>query len=84
LLISLDERTILTEFMDATILWRIRGYILSATALTLIAFGSIGFALDTLFGTKPKLLIALIVLSFPVSNFIAIRLTKSKLTPPNA
>ncbi len=69
--------------MDATILWRIRGYVLLAIALTLLVFGALGHGLDILLGTQPKAFIGLIILSFPVSNFIAIRLTKAKLTPPS-
>jgi F0F1-type ATP synthase assembly protein I len=68
--------------MDATIFWRIRGYIILATFGTLIFFGGLGYGLDRYWGTSPKLLIGLILLSFPVSNFLAIRLTKNRLSPP--
>ncbi len=70
--------------MDATILWRIRGYVLLATALTLIVFGAIGYAIDVWAGTGSKAFIGLIILSFPVSNMLAIRLTKAKLIPPSS
>ena len=69
--------------MDATILWRIRGYILLATFGALLVFGVIGHILDRYFGTHPKLFIGCIVLSFPVANFLAIRLTKGKIIPPH-
>ncbi len=68
--------------MDATILWKIRGYVMLATFGALIVFGVIGHVLDRYFGTNPKLFIGFIVLSFPVANFLAIRLTKGKIMPP--
>ncbi len=66
--------------MDATILWKIRGYIVIATLLTLGVFAGIGHLIDLYFKTSPKGLVISILLSFPVTNFLAIRLTKSKIT----
>ena len=68
--------------MDATILWKIRGYIMLAVFGSLAVFGGIGYGLDHYLGTYPKLFIGLIILSFPVANFLAIRFTKGKLIPP--
>ena len=67
--------------MDATILWRIRGYILLATFGTLVVFGGIGYAIDWYYGTLPKALLVSVFLSFPVSNFLAIRLAKTMTKP---
>ena len=71
----------LGKFMDATILWRIRGYILLATFATLIVFGGVGYAIDRYYGTLPKGLLVSVFLSFPVSNILAIRLAKAMTKP---
>lgn len=63
--------------MDATILWKIRGYILLATTLTLGVFAGLGYFLDRYYHTTPKLLTIAVILSFPVANIVAIRLTKA-------
>ncbi len=67
--------------MNAVTLWKIRGSIVFANFATLAVFAAIGYVIDRLFGTTPKALIGLVLLSFPVANFLAIRLTKSKLGP---
>jgi len=66
--------------MDATILWRIRGYILAATFGTLLLFGGTGYLIDLHYDSSPKALFASIILSFPVSNLLAIRLAKAKIS----
>lgn len=67
--------------MDASLLWRARGIIILGTLGTIGVFAGIGWMLDAWLGTAPKALIILIVLSFPVSNLISIRLIKSYLSP---
>lgn len=66
--------------MDATILWKIRGYILAVTLGTLFVFGGIGYLLDLRYGSSPKALFISVLLSFPVSNLLAIRFAKTKIS----
>lgn len=67
--------------MDHTLLWRIRGHILCATFFTLLVFAGLGYGIDRWLGTYPKALIGLILVSFPMSNFFAIRLARRRLDP---
>lgn len=67
--------------MDAITLWKIRGSIVFANFATLAVFAGIGYAVDRFFETAPKALILMVLLSFPVANLLAIRLTKSRLAP---
>ena len=67
--------------MEATILWRIRGYILLAIFGTLVMFGGVGYTIDQYYGTLPKGLLVSVFLSFPVSNLLAIRLARAMTKP---
>lgn len=71
--------------MDMQILWRIRLVMLSTILLTVAVFGGLGYALDMYFGSSPGAMIVLILLSFPVSNLLAIRFSKQKfISPPKS
>lgn len=70
--------------MDSSLLWKARGVIISAVLGALVIFGGIGWLADLWLGTRPKLFLLAILLSFPISNILAIyfakRMAKS-LTP---
>lgn len=66
-------------FMDATVLWKIRGYLVLAILLTLFVIGGAGYLVDLYFHSAPKGLIAGVLISFPVANILAIRFAKAKI-----
>lgn len=67
--------------MEATILWKIRGYLVLAILLTIFVMGGLGYLVDLYLGTSPKGLIVGLLLSFPIANILAIRFAKAKMIP---
>lgn len=65
--------------MFAFSLWRVRGYLLLAIVATIVVAGAFGALMDHLLGSSPKGLVIGVVLSFPLSNIIAIRFAKAKM-----
>lgn len=65
--------------MDATVLWKIRGYLVLAILLTLFVIGGAGYLVDLYLQSGPKGLIAGVFISFPVANMLAIRFAKAKI-----
>ncbi len=68
----------LGAFMDTSVLWKIRGYLMIVILSTLFVIGGAGYAVDLYLHSAPKGLIAGVLLSFPVANMLAIRFTKSR------
>lgn len=77
----LHNRKTLVVCMDATLLWRMRGYIIATTLTVLLVFAGIGYAVDSQMGTAPKWLIVSVLLSFPVANVVTIQWLKRKIIP---
>lgn len=67
--------------MNATVLWKIRGYLVLAILLTLFVFVGVGYLADLYFKSSPIGLIVGLLLSFPVANILAIRFAKAKMVP---
>ncbi|MBP7134076.1 hypothetical protein KBA73_02565 [Patescibacteria group bacterium] len=65
--------------MNATVLWKIRGYLVLAILLTLFVMGGAGYLVDLYLKSAPKGLVVGLLISFPVANVLAIRFAKAKI-----
>lgn len=66
------------------LLWHIRLWIILGNLLTLAFFLTVGWLVDHWLGTSPKALIACLVVSFPLSQAILIKLLMGKFGPKKA
>ncbi len=70
-----DKKPETTEFLEFNHMQRL-AIVSGVTVGTIIAAGAIGYYLDTVFGTKPWLLVVFVLLSFPLTQYLLIRKMK--------
>ena len=60
----------------SNLLWSIRSRMVLTIIIVVIIAGGLGYLADRYFGTSPKLLFAAVIISFPLTNFFAVKVGK--------
>lgn len=59
------------------LLWSIRSRMVTAIVIAVAAAAGLGYLADRYFGTYPKLLVAAILISFPITNIITVKVGRA-------